>query len=262
MAILDRSALAAALNRQDLRDPLKYADPYIALVIADVQASIASYLRFDPVLQVIAGEEGPAELDGTGSYRGLYRIQLDHAPLVPGPASGIFTSLQVTYARSAQVTIPADLAYCTIAHATGRVFLSPGALGALAGIGFDLGGPFGYPQADGYVASYAAGYATGIGDPLLPGGGSYGAPPMPADITQAAVLLCRERLAMDDAANASTTSTSAGDVMMVKSGDQTIQYRSTQSSSTTAAPAALGAGTAMALAAMRRLAPYRRTQIA
>lgn len=167
--ILDALTLSHMMNREDVAD---YTQPYLDGVIAGVQQAIADYLRTDPVLAVIQGEQGAVELDMSGFYSSLYRIQLWHAPLVPGPASSIFTALTLTYARSVQVAVPVNLAYVTVHNTSGEIFLSPGALSQLAGISFDLGGPFGYLQADGYSADYVAGYATGISDPQPNGGGS------------------------------------------------------------------------------------------
>lgn len=167
--ILDVTTLSQMLNRDAVAD---YAQPYLDSVIAGVQQAIADYLRTDPVLAVVQGEQGSVELDMSGYYQSLYRIQFKHTPLVPGPASSIFTALTLTYARSVQVAVPVNLAYVTVHNQSGEVFLSPGALSQLAGVSFDLGGPFGYLQADGYNADYVAGYATGISDPQPNGGGS------------------------------------------------------------------------------------------
>lgn len=255
MAILDQISLAQYLNRPCIQD---YDPDYIASVINDAHASLSSYLQFDPVLQVVSGEEGTVELDSSGAYRGLYRMQTQVAPFVHGAASAIFSALTLTFARTVQVSINVNLYYAQVQHKNGRVWLSPAALSSLAGFGFDLGGPFfGQLTAVGYVADYAAGYATGIGDPTLPGSVSYGASPMPADITQAAVLLCRERLAMDDANNAQTTNAAAGNLISQRTADQAETY-----GGMSGGMSSFGYGTALSTAAANRLRRWQRTVIA
>lgn len=256
MAILDAATLATLANRPALADPNAYDPAYIAGVISDVASTISSFLQYDPVLQVVTAEEGPAELDGSGYYQSLYRLQTKVAPFIPGTAAAIFSSLTLNYARSVSVSVPINLAYVTVRHKYGRAFLAPGALTAIAGLSFDYGWSSGSMQVIGYTASYIAGFSTGIADPTLPGPVSYGAQPMPADITQAAVLLCKERIALDDAANQQTTNASAGSLTMQRTADQEERYQPV------AGGMVLGGGTALSAAAARRLARWQRTEIA
>lgn len=254
--LLDAGTLAVALNRPAVADNSIYSMAYIADVIADAAAQITAYLQYNPVLTAVVGEEGYVELDSSGVYRSLYRMQLTHAPLIPGTAAAVFSRLLITYARATLVSVPADLTYATLQHQDAQLFLSPGALSFLAGVSLDLDNPFGSLTATGYVADYVAGFSTGISDPVPIGGGSYNAPPMPGAITQAAVLLCRERLAMDDAGNADTANVGAGSIQSVKAADLAITYRAAGT-----AGAALGYGTSLSQAAAARLAPYRRRRL-
>jgi hypothetical protein len=329
MALLDQPTLAQLANRADLADTGKYAPAYVAQVIDDAHGQIAGYLGFDPVLQVIAGEEGTVTYVQSGSYVGRYAFTLRGAPLVPGLAPSVFTYLQLTYGLAVLPNAAVDLNAVTLLHALGRAFtLAPGAVEALT---WQYGLTPGV-QAVGYVAWYAAGYATGINDPVPTGGGSgfaatatvtngsitavtitnggsgytslpvltltggggngaallpviaggqvvgvtvldggrqytsaptigissapsYNAPPMPAAITQAAVLLCRERIAMDDAANEAPTNTAAGAVASERTADQALAYRAPSVGKN--APT-LGYGSPLAVAAAARLDPYRR----
>ncbi len=227
MALLDRPTFAALTNRTDVLDATAYGDAYLGGVFQAVQDEIASYLNYDPTLQVHT-EEGIARYNTTGVYRGRYYLQLQHAPLVPGPASTIFSSLQLTYALASQIPTNVGLDFVTMNHTTAQVYaLSPGAVEALLGgsIGFGYAPMSDGLYATGYTATYAAGYATGVSDPTLPGGVSYGAPPLPNDIRQAALLLVRERLAYEATQNADPTNTRAGDVERIKSADQEVVYR-------------------------------------
>ena len=227
MPILTREALALASNRDDILDPTVYADDYLADVFAQVQDDIASYLNFDPVLQVHTAEEGPAHLVSSGDYAGRYYLELTHTPLLPGAATGIFTSLQLTYGAPFATPVDVDLTNVLVSHRTGQVFaLAPGLAANVvpAALSFAYA-PISSPlSVSGYIATYVAGYATGYGDPTAPGGGSYGAPPMPANIRQAAVLLARERLALDKVGAATSTSPSGGALAGVKIGDYEVRY--------------------------------------
>lgn len=255
MAILDQETLASLANRADLADPAKYDPAYIAAVIADAADAIAGYLGFDPVLQVVTAEEGTVSYVQSGAYVGRYALTLGHAPLIPGPASAIFSSLQLRYGLSNLPDSAVSLDTVTVLHALGRAFtLAPGAVEALT---WQYGLTPGV-QAVGFVASYVAGYATGIDDPMLPGNIAYGAPPMPANITQAAVLLCRERIALDDAANQQTTNASAGSISYIRTADQEVKYQTYSQTSTTGSSSQLGSGTALSTAAAKRLNSYRR----
>lgn len=253
MALLDAPSLAKLTNRAAINDPAVYAADYITAVIADATSAICGFLQYDPVLQVVTAEEGPIERDSSGIYRGLYRLQTNVAPFIPGTAAQVFSSLQLLFARAILVTAPADLTYVTLEHPFGRAFLSPGAMQFLQGVSLEVDGPFGAFMATAYSASYVAGYATGIADPTLPGNVPYGAAPMPGAITQAAVLLCRERLAMDDAANLDPANPFSGQTILKRSADQEERF-----APMTAGDAALGYGTALSQAAARRLMPFRR----
>lgn len=250
MPLLDSRTLSKLLN---LHSVLANDYDYINGVIADATSEVVSYLGYDPVLQVVTGEEGYIERDSSGIYRGLYRLQTKVAPFIPGTAAQVFSSLQLLFARATLVTAPADLTYVTLEHPYGRAFLSPGAMQFLQGVSLETDGPFGSFKATSYQASYVAGWATSINDPTLPGNVSYGAAPIPAAITQAAVLLCRERLAMDGAANADTTNAAAGTITGLKTADQQITYGGMAGGA-----CGLGYGSNLAQAAASRLNRYRR----
>lgn len=251
MALLDGRTLRALLNWHNV---LANDYDYITGVIADATSEVVSYLGYDPALQVVTGEEGYIERDSSGIYRGLYRLQTKVAPFIPGTAAQVFSSLQLLFARATLVTAPADLTYVTLEHPYGRAFLSPGAMQFLQGVSLETDGPFGSFKATSYQASYVAGWATSINDPTLPGNVSYGAAPIPAAITQAAVLLCRERLAMDGAQNKQTTNVGAGNIYSRKTGSQTITYQATNGANFSG----LGYGSVLAQAAASRLNRYRR----
>jgi hypothetical protein len=85
------------------------------------------------------------------------------------------------------------------------------------------------------------------------GAATYNAPSMPGGITQAAVLLCRERIAMDDAANKNTANPLAGMTILTKTRLQETRYAPLGKGASI-----LGYGTPLAQAAAARLNPYRR----
>jgi hypothetical protein len=326
--LLDQTSLGRLLNRADVGNQTAYDSGYIAGVIADAQSAIAGYLGYDPVLAVVEDEEGAVEYVQSGVYVGRYALSLAHAPLIPGPAPTVFSSLQLTYGLATLPASGVDFSSITLLHSVGRAFtLAPGAVEALT---WQYGLTPGV-RAVGYIATYVAGYATGINDPVPSGGGSgfaatatltngsvsgvtvtsggsgytdppllvlsggggngaaleaevsaagiitsvgvlqggqgyasaptigvsgaatYNAPPMPGGITQAAVLLCRERIAMDDAANTNTTNPLAGMTTVERTADQERRYQPLAKTA-----ALLGYGTPLAQAAAHRLNPYRR----
>lgn len=330
--LLDLPTLATAMNQTAIFD---YPDGYITDVIAGVQQAIADYLQTDHVLAFVQGENNPVEWDTSGYYSSLYRLRLRHTPLVPGPATSIFTALTLNYVRAVQVAVPVNLAYVTVHPGTGEVFISPGGLSGIWNANFNLSGPFGTMQATSYTADYAGGYATGISNPQPNGGGSgfaghavltngvvtsvvvdspgsgytsvpfmtlvggvgtgaqvrpvlvggaitsvvvlqggggytsvptltvasgasYGAAPIPANYTRAAVLLCREQIAMDDASNGSATAALSGVATEIQTSRQRVRYQGVQPNMA----GSLGYGTMLSMAAMKLLGAKRITRIA
>jgi hypothetical protein len=259
MSLLDRATLAALSNRTDVLNTTTYPDAYLLPLLAATEAQIERYLRYRPSLSLHSNEEGPATYLGAGPYAGRYLIELVHRPLVPGAATAIFTTLQLTYALA--LTTPTDIPLDSVVveHSTGRLFaLAPGFVDALAGVGFQYATT---PSLHGigYIASYAAGWSA-IGDPSAPGGGSYGADPVPKDIQYAAALLAQEALAVQAAQNANAAQPFAGILQSVRVGERSESYRPLQGSSlgSSGAGAALGFGSALAQQAASILGRYKK----
>lgn len=267
MPLLDRSTLAQLMDRPDLvtegyepgADETGF-DAYITSICDAVEDEIAGYLQWSPALAVHTAEEGPVAYISTGPYAGRYLIETYHRPLVPGPASTIFTSLQLSYPLALAVPTDVSLAFVSVLHQSGRLYaMAPGAALALAQLTYGWAPALVPGSATGYIATYAAGYATGINDPTPDGTSntSYNAAPLPSDIRQAAALLARERLMMDAAGNAQTQNPYAGAYQSLRLGtDWQMQFQRPMAG---AQPPIIGYGTPLAAAAQNKLAKYRRT---
>ena len=150
-----------------------YGEDGLDDIVSSVQSDIAQYLLYDPVLQVHQNEEGVHELVVSGEYAGRYALQLQHQPLVPGLGPQVFIYLTFLYAASFIGPTSVDLEFVSMLHSTGEAYaLSPGVPEGLAGISFGAGNTVPNVISVGYVGTYAAGYATGLNDPLPNGGGT------------------------------------------------------------------------------------------
>ena len=255
MPILSNIDLARALNRPTIEQEIAEATPgYYADVLAAVEDEVASYLGYNPCLSVHTGEQGIARLVRSGPYAGRYFIELKHRPLVPGPASAIFAALALDYALVAAIDTQVNYDFVQVEHGTGQIFsVAPGAVDALMGL------TWGYAAMPGiqgvtYTASYAAGYATGVDDPVPLPGGSYDAIPLPTDIKQAALLLVRERLAADLALNANPGTPNAPYV----TAQRFDEWQLTMAAGTTPTAPSMGYGTRLAWQAEQKLKSHRR----
>lgn len=273
MPILDIPTLATYTNRPSLADPSAYDPDYLAAVIADVQDQITQYLKYDPVLAVIAGESGKVDYCTSGPYSGQYLIRLSHAPLLSAVVTDVIAGLTLSYGLASIPNVVVDLTVTplpiTLIPEDGCLYISMvtplGGLywgdAALLQESYYAWNRFGATILANFTCSYVAGFATGFDDPTKAGNISYGALPMPAAITQAAVLLCRERIALDDAANQQTTNASAGSISYIRTQTQEVKYQTFSQTSTSGVGSQLGAGTSLSQAAMSRLNQYRRIML-
>jgi len=260
--LLDRQTFAERARLSDVVNPgSPYSDQYLLPLLQAVEDEIGAYLHFAPALQRHVAEQGPVEFTTSGAYAGRYEIALQHRPLPPVPASLIFTSLQLTYALAFAAPAEVLLTYVTMDHGTGRLYaLASGLSDALmGGVGFQYGTRVpGY--ATGYTASYVAGYATGVGDPTPDGTlvTSYLAPPLPEDIRQAAILLARERLMVDDALALEPTNPSAGTLTDAQLDQWKLAYRKPRATDPTVV---LGHGTPLSQDAQQKLSKFVRSTV-
>jgi hypothetical protein len=242
--ILTRQQVADLLGRPDVLDPDVFSDAYLNGVISGVEGAITTFLRWNPVLSIYTNEQGVAQFIQSGSYAGRYLVELKNQPLVPGEAPAIFTKFQLRYPLTIPTGSDVALDFVKVFNDTGQVFcLAPGTVEALAAVTFGYAPPMSRATAVAYVASYAAGYATGNGsDPLNPLTSLpfSGVPTLPTYIRDAALLLVRERLMYDRVLNAQPDNPNAAMRYRVRVGEREEQYRPMSSAGV---PGKLGMGT-------------------
>lgn len=172
MTLLDVPTLINLTNRSAYGNTAMYSASYMDSVIQTVSDEIAGFIGFQPYLHFENNEEGLCIYQTKGSYAGRYFIELKQKPLVPGNAYSIFNVLNLTYGLSLLPPSQVSLQFVQIFHHTSQITcLAPGVIDAFSGIGF---GQYFIPSivAVGYIASYYAGWSTGINDPVPNGGGT------------------------------------------------------------------------------------------
>lgn len=259
--LLNAATLATLTNNTAYTNTTTYPTAYMNGVLSAVQQSVARYLQYDPTLTAWVNEEGGVTYLGSGAYAGRYLIELRNRPLIPGTASTVFSSLALTYSLSLTLPSTLDLTQVVVDHTGARVFaLAPGAVEALMGSGFGRSTSVPPIWATAYLASYTAGFSTGISDPMPPGGGSYGAQAIPADIQYAAALLAQEALAVQTAQNADTTQPYAGILTSIRVGERAQTYRPLGAGGN--GSCSLGYGGPLAQQAQAILERYKRSPVA
>lgn len=230
--------------------------PDVSEVMEEIGGAISGYLDYEPSLTLHQHEEGMVTSAVSGSTEGMYRFALRHRPLVNGDATVVFQSLSLLYPVGETDLTTETLALVRLRHDTG-VVLCP-AYGSVVG---GLATLFGYTPAlfgtgvVNYVATYAAGYKTGIDDPVQPNGLPYDAPPLPKAIRRAATLLLQERVGYDAQVSQSPGSPVPGAIRRQKFGLAEIEYAAPP---TGQGMAQIGYGSPLSRTAQTLLRPYRR----